>query len=73
MDVKQNHNGNGHTAALDRSGWEDTEAFTEAFREAVTAACMWHKRIGNPIASWENGQVVWIQPEDIHPPDRAIK
>jgi hypothetical protein len=24
-----------------------------------------HKRAGNPIVVWRNGQVEWIQPEDI--------
>jgi hypothetical protein len=24
-----------------------------------------HKLAGNPVPIWENGQVVWIQPEDI--------
>jgi hypothetical protein len=28
-----------------------------------------HKRMGNPIAVWENEQVVWIAPEEIDVPD----
>ena len=24
-----------------------------------------HKALGNPMATWKDGQVVWIQPEDI--------
>jgi hypothetical protein len=32
---------------------------------AVQHALLMHKRAGNPIASWQNGKVVIIQPEDI--------
>ena len=35
------------------------------FREAVRRALLFHKRMGNPIASWENGKVVIIPPEEI--------
>jgi hypothetical protein len=24
-----------------------------------------HKRAGNPVAVWQNGCVVWVQPDDI--------
>lgn len=37
----------------------------EAVREAVRIALLEHKAIGNPIALWENGKVVIVQPEDI--------
>lgn len=36
-----------------------------AIRQAVQEALQQHKRLGNPVASWENGQVVWIPPEQI--------
>jgi hypothetical protein len=39
----------------------------------VRAALLDHKRAGNPVATWENGQVVWIQPEDIPTPDSPAK
>jgi len=39
----------------------------EALRRAVREALLHHKKIGNPIAVWENSQVVWIPPEEIDP------
>ncbi len=45
------------------------ELVTTAVREAVQEAVQMHKRLGNPVASWENGQVVWIAPEDIPGPN----
>jgi hypothetical protein len=41
---------------------EDVEA---ALKEAVREALLRHKQAGNPIATWQNGQVQWIAPEDI--------
>ena len=41
---------------------------------AIRDALVQHKRAGNPVAVWRDGQVVWIQPEDIpvdDSPDRA--
>lgn len=34
-------------------------------RRAVRSALLEHKRAGNPIASWKDGKVVLIRPEDI--------
>ena len=31
----------------------------------LRAALLDHKRAGNPVAVWRDGQVVWIAPEDI--------
>jgi hypothetical protein len=36
-----------------------------AVQAAVRDALAAHKRAGNPIAVWENGQVVWIPPDEI--------
>jgi len=36
-----------------------------AIARAVRAALLRHKQAGNPIAVWQDGQVVWIAPEDI--------
>jgi len=36
-----------------------------ALAEAVREAVLRHKRLGNPIAVWKNGRVVWIPPEEI--------
>ena len=37
----------------------------DILRRAVQHALLMHKRAGNPIASWQDGKVVIIQPEDI--------
>ncbi len=34
-------------------------------REAGRQALLMHKKLGNPIASWEDGKVVIIPPEEI--------
>jgi hypothetical protein len=36
-------------------------ALQKAFREAVLA----HARAGNPVATWRDGKVVWISPEEV--------
>ena len=58
-----------------------TKSVTEVFRDgktiqaaltrAVQEAVLMHKRIGNPIATWRDGKVVWLQPDEIpEPPKR---
>jgi hypothetical protein len=34
-------------------------------RRAVREALLEHKRLGNPIAVWREGRVVWLQPDEI--------
>jgi len=46
--------------------FEDGHAIDEALREAARDARRFHKAIGNPMATWLDGRVVWVQPEDIH-------
>jgi hypothetical protein len=36
-----------------------------AITRAVRAAVLDHVRAGRPVATWENGKVVWIQPAEI--------
>ena len=43
----------------------DIDRMLEAMNLAVAEAIERHRRLGNPVATWRNGQVVWIQPEDI--------
>jgi hypothetical protein len=45
--------------------FEDGRAIDEALREAARDARRLHKALGNAMATWRVGQVVWIQPEDI--------
>lgn len=36
-----------------------------ALRTAVREALARHKRAGNPVATWRDGKVVWLKPEEI--------
>lgn len=45
--------------------FEDGRAIDEALKEAARDARRLHKALGNPMATWKDGQVLWIQPEDI--------
>lgn len=44
---------------------EHGKAVEEVLRYAVRHALLEHKRAGNPVASWENGKVVLINPNEI--------
>lgn len=44
---------------------EDVPRILKAMREAVREALLRHKRLGNPVAVWKEGRVVWLRPEDI--------
>jgi hypothetical protein len=46
--------------------FEDGRAIDEALKEAARDARRLHKALGNPMATWEHGQVVWVRPEDIN-------
>lgn len=37
----------------------------EVLQRAVSHALMMHKRLGNPIATWKDGKVVIVPPEEI--------
>ena len=41
---------------------------TAAVREAVRR----HKQLGNPVAVWREGRVVWLQPHEIALPPDAL-
>lgn len=45
--------------------FEDKEKITRALSRAVNEALLQHKKAGNPVASWKDGRIVWIQHEDI--------
>lgn len=46
--------------------FDDGRLIDEALRLAAQDARRLHKRLGNPMATWRDGRVVWIAPEDIH-------
>jgi hypothetical protein len=54
---------------IDRIG--DVARIQAAVSEGVRKALLDHKRAGNPVAVWRDGQVVWIAPEDIPVDDDA--
>jgi hypothetical protein len=42
----------------------------KVLQRAVNHALLMHKRLGNPIATWKDGKVVIVPPEEIViPPD----
>lgn len=43
----------------------DLPRILTAMRAAVRDALLRHKRLGNPIAVWRDGRVVWLSPEEI--------
>lgn len=43
----------------------DDDVITQALRRGVRDALRRHKLLGNPVAEWRDGRVVWIAPEDI--------
>lgn len=43
----------------------DTPRLEQAFCQAIEEALHMHKRAGNPIAVWRDGQVGWLSPEEI--------
>ena len=51
--------------------FEDGRAIDEALRGAARDARRLHKALGNPMATWQNGRVVWVQPEDIDIDDES--
>jgi hypothetical protein len=42
----------------------------EALQQAVKEALLQHKRAGNPVVSWKDGKIVWIQPDEIPVEDK---
>jgi hypothetical protein len=44
---------------------DHAEAIEKILRLAARRALQQHKRAGNPIATWRDGQVVILKPEEI--------
>lgn len=47
------------------SAFGDREKISQALAIGVQEALLKHKKLGNPIAVWRDGKVVWIPPEEI--------
>lgn len=43
----------------------DRPLIDAALKRAARDAILRHKKLGNPIAVWENEQLVWLQPHEI--------
>jgi len=44
---------------------EDLPRILKAMTQAVREALLRHKRLGNPVAVWREGRVVWLLPDEI--------
>ena len=53
--------------------FEDGRAIDEALKEAARDARRLHKALGNPMATWADGRVVWVQPGDIRVDDEPLQ
>jgi hypothetical protein len=51
--------------------FEDGRAIDEALLEAARDTRRLHKALGNPMATWLDSRVVWVQPEDIRVDDES--
>ena len=49
--------------AVLREGTAVDEALRQAWRDAVVL----HKKLGQPMVVWKDGQVVWIPAEELDP------
>ncbi len=45
--------------------FNDPEAVTKAIQTGIKAALLKHKQAGNPVCTWRNGKVVWVEPDKI--------
>lgn len=44
---------------------DEVQLILDVMRAAVREAVLRHKRLGNPIAVWRDGRVVWLAPHEI--------
>ena len=52
-------------SASDIAGRMEDGTVDRAVARAVREAVLQHKKLGNPIAVWRKGKVVWLKPEEI--------
>ncbi|MHC1730022.1 MAG: hypothetical protein AB9866_29165 [Syntrophobacteraceae bacterium] len=50
---------------------DDREGMDRALAKAVRQAVLQHKKLGNPVATWRDGKVVWLNPDEIELPDES--
>ena len=51
---------------------KDRPRIMRALRKATAQAMLRHKRAGVPVATWKDGKVAWIAPEDIQIDEAAL-
>lgn len=49
--------------------FEQVTPVADAVQAAAREALLYHKMIGNPVATWQDGRVVLVQPDQIKVPD----
>lgn len=47
------------------AAFRDRDKITQALASGVRKALLEHKKLGNSVAVWRDGKVVWIPPEEI--------
>ena len=52
---------------------EHAEAVRKILRRAVRHALLDHKRAGNPVATWKDGRVVLLQPDEIPVDENSLE
>lgn len=53
--------------------FDDREGMDRVLAGAVRQALLQHKKMGNPVAAWRDGKVVWIAPEEIEVSEETEK
>ncbi len=41
------------------------EEVTKTLQAGIRIALLKHKQAGNPVCTWHEGKVVWVEPDDI--------
>jgi hypothetical protein len=44
---------------------DQPHVISRAVRKAFDEAVLTHAKLGFPVASWEDGKVVWLSPEEV--------
>lgn len=45
--------------------FQNPQRVTQVLPAGIRLALQQHKQAGNPICSWQNGEIVWIEPDKI--------
>ncbi len=46
--------------------FSNPETITKALVKGVRDALLQHKKAGQPVVIWRDGETVWLKPEEIH-------